>query len=250
MAPFAKKKLIDFLENQRRKCSDSEYFVVVCEPTARAGPHPYRLFVAASPNLKDLQVGQELEWRVANTVRSSQQQARVSQSLGLRFDQLPVALVGTFTAELLDKLIPSRRRLFPWGPRAGGTPLDYDTAAVRELHPWFPVTVSWRNPAQMTGGELQQILEAAFGEFAAAALDSLLPKVLQRCNVNAQQHAQLSAAFKDMQKQQETGTAAEHAQPAFTGAGTLVSIELDQGRLHCPDTSQTCLANSSKPGPS
>lgn len=219
----------------RSRCGWEFFFVAAKRKDPAPGPSQpsHKLWIRSSPALKDLQVNQGFEWRISQIIRSSEQQARQAEIIGLTFEQLPDDLLCIVVRAVLDAAIKSRRNRYPFGETAGGS--AEVTAKVVAENTWVPAAIPWRHPKHWARAELLQLLTGFTAGHDAAALRKLLLALPQAMQLNAWQQRQVDVAF-DRQLEQQLQQAAEDsdgahpaAAPAVTGAGTAVALELDTG---------------------
>lgn len=228
-----KKKVTKVLTALRElNSAGGEYFLVVAlekRPAPVNVDKTHDTSIYASPNLRDLEVGQELGWRVPQTIRSSKQHMRSAEVMGLGFAQLRKSLLQRLVKALISLAIRNCRQNFPWTSAANDAAAA--TKKIRQEHPWIPEAIQWRNPDQWSQEELVQFIAALHASRDRVAMRKLQENLPDKLHPNASELAQINTAFKALEQCQGSNVG-EDATAQVTGAGTLVSIELDHGGGH------------------
>lgn len=205
-----------------RERHGAEFFLVLAKPVSKGhdaaadNDNAYEVIVRASVNLRDLEHGQDFEWRVPKVIRSSKQHTIQVPQLGLRFEQLGDSQLCTVMKEVLLAGISNRKKRFPFG-----TATSEQVAAEVQ---WFPAAIAWRSPDHWQRTEMLQLLASLPEHLSQTQLKQLSGKVMSRLKsrCNAHDFQQLSTAFE---KLQQGGSTPE----PLTGPATAVDIDLDSG---------------------
>lgn len=156
----------------------TEFFLVIAKPRSHASDasastgNAYEVNVRSSIYLRDLEYGQDLEWRAEGIIRSSKQHELQTAQLGLRFEQLGDSMLCTVVKEVLVAGISDRKQRF-----------SYRTATSEQVaakYKWFPAEIEWRNPDAWQRTELLQLLDSLQTHLSGQELKQLSEKVMKK----------------------------------------------------------------------